>query len=100
MKKLALFMLSVAMLCNVQALFGWGATGHDVVAAIAVGFASATAVMIVALAEVDTTRITTLIVAVIAIPQYIVEGMYILYLKRAASIFAEKTDWLLIFRKR
>ena len=35
MKKLALFMLSLAMLCNVQALFGWGATGHDVVAAIA-----------------------------------------------------------------
>ena len=35
MKKLALYLLGVAMLCNVQALFGWGATGHDVVAAIA-----------------------------------------------------------------
>ena len=71
-----------------RGLFLW-----NVAAAIAVGFASATAVMIVALAGVDTTRITTLIVAVIAIPQYIVESMYILYLKRAASIFAEKTDW-------
>ena len=35
MKKLAIFMLSLMTLCNVQALFGWGATGHDVVAAIA-----------------------------------------------------------------
>ena len=35
MKKLSMFLLSLMALCNVQALFGWGAVGHDVVAAIA-----------------------------------------------------------------
>ena len=30
-----MFMLSLMALCNVQALFGWGSKGHDVVAAIA-----------------------------------------------------------------
>lgn len=35
MKKLAIFMVTLMTMLNVQALFGWGPVGHDVVAAIA-----------------------------------------------------------------
>ena len=70
-----------------RGLFLW-----NIISAVVVGFASVTAVMIVALAGVDTTKITTLIVTVVMLPQYIVEILYIVYLKRSAACFMNETE--------
>jgi len=68
-----------------SSLFLW-----SIVAGVIVGFASTAAVMFVAMAEMDTGKAIAIIVAVLGIPQYIIEILYILYVKKMAAAFQEQ----------
>jgi len=46
--------------------------------------------MFVAMAEMDTGKAIAIIVAVLGIPQYIIEILYILYVKKMAAAFQEQ----------
>lgn len=63
-------------------LFMW-----SILAGIIVGFTSTAAVVLVALAEMDTIKATTVVAAILAIPQYIIVVLYILYLKKMVALF-------------
>lgn len=63
-------------------LFMW-----SILSGVIVGFTSTAAVMLVALAEMDTMKATTVVAAILSIPQYIIEILYILYLKKMVTLF-------------
>ena len=70
-------------------LFMW-----SIVAGLVLGFTSTAAAMFTAMAGMDTMKATILIAAILAIPQYVIEIIYILYLKKMVAIFAEGNEEL------
>lgn len=68
-------------------LFMW-----SILVGLILGFASTAAGIFAAMADIDTMKATILIAAILAIPQYVIEIIYILYLKRMVAIFAEGND--------
>lgn len=70
-------------------LFLW-----SIVVGLLLGFTSTAAGIFAAMAGIDTMKATIMIAAILAIPQYVIEIIYILYLKKMAAIFAEGNDRL------
>ena len=58
------------------------------------GFTSTAAGIFAAMAGMDTMKATIMIAAILAIPQYVIEILYILYLKKMVAIFSEGNDGL------
>ena len=70
-------------------LFMW-----SIVVGLLLGFTSTAAGMFAAMAGIDTMKATIMIAAILAIPQYVIEIIYILYLKKMVAIFAEGKEEL------
>ena len=70
-------------------LFMW-----SIVVGLLLGFTSTSAGMFAAMAGIDTMKATIMIAAILAIPQYVIEIIYILYLKKMVGIFSEGNDGL------
>ena len=70
-------------------LFLW-----SIVVGLLLGFASTAAGIFAAMAGMDTMKATIMIAAILAIPQYVIEILYILYLKKMVAIFSEGNDGL------
>ena len=70
-------------------LFMW-----SIVVDLLLGFTSTAAGMFAAMAGIDTMKATIMIAAILAIPQYVIEIIYILYLKKMVAIFAEGNEEL------
>lgn len=70
-----------------KSLFMW-----SIIVGLILGFTSTAAGILVVMADMDTTKATILIAAILAIPQYIIEILYILYLKKMVAIFSEGYD--------
>ena len=70
-------------------LFMW-----SIVVGLLLGFTSTAAGMFAAMAGIDTMKATIMIAAILAIPQYLIEIIYILYLKKMVAIFSEGNDGL------
>ena len=70
-------------------LFMW-----SIVVGLLLGFTSTAAGMFAAMTGIDTMKATIMIAAILAIPQYVIEIIYILYLKKMVAIFSEGTDGL------
>ena len=66
-------------------LFIW-----SIIVGLILGFTSTAAGFLAVMADMDTNKATILIGAILAIPQYIIEIIYILYLKKMVSIFSEE----------
>ena len=58
------------------------------------GFTSTAAGIFAAMAGIDTMKATIMIAAILAIPQYVIEIIYILYLKKMVAVFAEGKEEL------
>ena len=72
-------------------LFMW-----SIVVGLLLGFTSTAAGIFAAMAGIDTMKATILIAAILAIPQYVIEIIYILYLKKMVAIFSASNDGLSI----
>lgn len=70
-------------------LFMW-----SIVVGLLLGFTSTAAGVFAAMAGMDTMKATIMIAAILAIPQYVIEIIYILYLKKMIAIFSEGNDGL------
>ena len=70
-------------------LFMW-----SIVVDLLLGFTSTAAGMFAAMAGIDTMKATIMIAAILAIPQYVIEIIYILYLKKMVTIFEGGNDGL------
>ena len=70
-------------------LFMW-----SIVVDLLLGFTSTAAGMFAAMAGIDTMKATIMIAAILAIPQYVIEIIYILYLKKMVAIVSEGNDGL------
>ena len=70
-------------------LFMW-----SIVVGLLLGFTSTAAGMFAAMAGIDTMKATIMIAAILAVPQYVIEIIYILYLKKMVAIFAEGKEEL------
>ena len=70
-------------------LFLW-----SIVVGLLLGFTSTAAGIFAAMAGMDTMKATIMIAAILAIPQYVIEILYILYLKKMVAIFSEGNDGL------
>lgn len=70
-------------------LFLW-----SIVVGLLLGFTSTAAGIFAAMAGMDTMKATIMIAAILAIPQYVIEILYILYLKKMVAIFLEGNDEL------
>lgn len=70
-------------------LFMW-----SIVVGLLLGFTSTAAGMFAAMAGIDTMKVTIMIAAILAIPQYVIEIIYILYLKKMVTIFEGGNDGL------
>ena len=70
-------------------LFLW-----SIVVGLLLGFTSTAAGVFAAMAGMDTMKATIMIAAILAIPQYVIEILYILYLKKMVAIFSEGNDGL------
>ena len=70
-------------------LFMW-----SIVVGLLLGFTSTAAGMFAAMAGIDTMKATIMIAAILAVPQYVIEIIYILYLKKMVAIFSEGNDGL------
>ena len=70
-------------------LFMWSS-----VVGLLLGFTSTAAGMFAAMAGIDTMKATIMIAAILAIPQYVIEIIYILYLKKMVTIFEGGNDGL------
>ena len=70
-------------------LFMW-----SIVVGLLLGFTSTAAGIFAAMAGMDTMKATIMIAAILAIPQYVIEILYILYLKKMVAIFSEGNDEL------
>ena len=70
-------------------LFMW-----SIVVDLLLGFTSTAAGMFAAMAGIDTIKATIMIAAILAIPQYVIEIIYILYLKKMVTIFEGGNDGL------
>ena len=70
-------------------LFMW-----SIVVGLLLGFTSTAAGIFAAMAGIDTMKATIMIAAILAIPQYVIEIIYILYLKKMVAIFSEGNDGL------
>ena len=66
----------------------------SIVVGLLLGFTSTAAGMFAAMAGIDTMKATIMIAAILAIPQYVIEIIYILYLKKMVAIFAEGKEEL------
>ena len=66
-------------------LFMW-----SIVVGLLLGFTSTAAGMFAAMAGIDTMKATIMIAAILAIPQYVIEIIYILYLKKMVTLFTEE----------
>ena len=69
-----------------KSLFMW-----SVIVGLILGFTSTAAGILVVMADMDTTKATILIAAILAIPQYVIEIIYILYLKKMVAILQKAT---------
>lgn len=65
-----------------HSLFTW-----SIISAVLTGFCSVAAVMIVALSGGDSAVMTSVIVSVLAIPQLVIDIVYLLYIKKMRSLF-------------
>lgn len=65
-------------------LFMW-----SIVVGLILGFASTAAGVLAAMAGMDTEKAAVMIAAAMTIPEYIIDILYILYLKRMVVLFAE-----------
>lgn len=65
-------------------LFMW-----SIVVGLILGFASTAAGVLAAVAGIDTEKAAVMIAAALMIPEYIIDILYILYLKRMVVLFAE-----------
>ena len=63
-------------------LFIW-----SIIVGLILGFTSTAAGILAVMADMDTAKATILIAALLAIPQYVIEIIYILYLKKMVAIF-------------
>ena len=70
-------------------LFMW-----SIVVGLLLGFTSTAAGMFAAMAGIDTMKATIMIAAILSIPQYVIEIIYILYLKKMVTIFEGGNDGL------
>ena len=70
-------------------LFMW-----SIVVGLLLGFTSTAAGMFAAMAGIDTLKATIMIAAILSIPQYVIEIIYILYLKKMVTIFEGGNDGL------
>ena len=70
-------------------LFLW-----SIVVGLLLGFTSTAVGVFAAMAGMDTMKATIMIAAILAIPQYVIEILYILYLKKMVAIFSEGNDGL------
>ena len=70
-------------------LFMW-----SIVVGLLLGFTSTAAGIFAGMAGIDTMKATIMIAAILAIPQYVIEIIYILYLKKMVAIFAEGNEEL------
>ena len=70
-------------------LFLW-----SIVVGLLLGFTSTAAGIFATMAGIDTMKATIMIAAILAIPQYVIEIIYILYLKKMVAIFSEGNDGL------
>ena len=68
-------------------LFMW-----SIVVSLLLGFTSTAAGIFAAMAGIDTMKATIVIAAILAIPQYVIEIIYILYLKKMVAILSEGYD--------
>ena len=66
----------------------------SIVVGLLLGFTSTAAGIFAAMAGMDTMKATIMIAAILAIPQYVIEILYILYLKKMVAIFSEGNDEL------
>ena len=66
----------------------------SIVVDLLLGFTSTAAGMFAAMAGIDTMKATIMIAAILAIPQYVIEIIYILYLKKMVTIFEGGNDGL------
>ena len=63
-------------------LFIW-----SIIVGLILGFTSTAAGILAVMADMDTAKATILIAALLAIPQYVIEIIYILYMKKMVAIF-------------
>ena len=70
-------------------LFLW-----SIVVGLLLGFTSTAAGIFAAMAGMDTMKATIMIAAILAIPRYVIEILYILYLKKMVAIFEGGNDGL------
>ena len=70
-------------------LFIW-----SIVVGLLLGFTSTAAGIFAAMAGIDTMKATIMIAVILAIPQYVIEIIYILYLKKMVAIFKGVNDGL------
>ena len=59
----------------------------SIIVGLILGFTSTAAGILAVMADMDTAKATILIAALLAIPQYVIEIIYILYLKKMVAIF-------------
>ena len=69
-----------------HSLFIWG-----IVSGILVGLGSIVAVLIATFAGLDVVNITAILIGILSIPQFIIDVVYLLYLKKMRIIFAVDT---------
>lgn len=68
---------------NWHSLFNW-----SIIAGILVGFGSVIVVLIVTMLKLDAVRVASLIVGILGIPQFVVEVVYLLYIKKMIVILS------------
>jgi len=69
-----------------HSLFLWG-----IAAGLLVSIGSVIATMILVMQELDAVGITAVVIGLLSIPQFIIDVIYLLYLKRMVAIFDEDT---------
>ena len=65
-----------------HSLFNWG-----IISALLISIGSVIAVLVVAMLEMDAARTSGIIVGVVSIPQYVIDVVYLLYLKKMIQLF-------------
>lgn len=70
-----------------HSLFNWG-----ILAALLAGFGSVIVVLIVAMLEMDAVRVSGILVGVLSVPQFVIDVVYLLYLKKMIGYFQAEAE--------
>lgn len=70
-----------------HSLFNW-----SILAAVLIGFGSVVAVLIVVMLEMDAAGTASIIVGVLSVPQFVINVVYLLYLKKMIQIFRSEGE--------